>query len=77
MFGAWEYVDLPQGKQGLPSRIVLDRERDDRYKARLVAGGHCQQQGVDFEETFAPVCSYRSVRMLLAVSPGRAGTAPV
>jgi hypothetical protein len=29
--------------------------RDGRYKARLVAGGHNQQQGVDFDETFARV----------------------
>jgi hypothetical protein len=31
-------------------------------------GGHRQQPGVDFNETFAPVCSYRSVRMMLAVA---------
>jgi hypothetical protein len=68
VFCAWESVDLPQVKHVLPSRIVLDRKRDGRYKACLVAGGHRQQQGVDFEETFAPVCSYRSVRMLLAVA---------
>jgi hypothetical protein len=47
---------------------VLDRKHDGRYKARLVAGGHRQQQGVDFEEIFAPVCLYRSVRMLLTVA---------
>jgi hypothetical protein len=33
-----------------------------------VAGGHRQQQGIEFDETFAPVCSYCSVRMLLAVA---------
>jgi hypothetical protein len=32
-----------------------------------VAGGHRQQHGIDFGKKFAPVCSYRSVRMLLAV----------
>jgi hypothetical protein len=31
-------------------------------------GGHRQQPGVDFNETFAPVCSYRSVRMMLSVA---------
>jgi hypothetical protein len=64
-FGAWEPAE---GKQALPSRFVLDRKHDGRYKARLVAGGHRQQQGVDFDKTFPPVCSYRSVRMLLAVA---------
>jgi hypothetical protein len=33
-----------------------------------VAGGHRQQHGLDFAETFAPVCLYRTMRMLLAVS---------
>jgi hypothetical protein len=34
----------------------------------LVAGGHRQQQRLDFAETFALVCSYRTMCMLLAVS---------
>ena len=59
---------LPAGKTALPSHIVLDRKRDGRYKARLVAGGHHQQPGVDFNETFAPVCSYRTLRMIAAVA---------
>ena len=66
-FGVWEECDLPRGKQALPSRFVLERKRDGRYKARLVAGGHRQQHGLDFEETYAPVCSYRTMRMILAV----------
>jgi transposase InsO family protein len=65
-YGVWEACDLPAGRQVLPSHFVLERKRDGRYKARLVAGGHCQQRGLDFDETFAPV--YRSVRMMLAVS---------
>lgn len=67
-FGVWEQCVLPTGKRALPSRFVLERKRDGRYKARLVAGGHRQEQGVDYEETFAPVCSYRTLRMILAVS---------
>ena len=65
-FGVWEECDLPPGKQALPSRIILERKRNGRYKARLVAGGHRQQYGLDFEETYAPVCSYRTMRMVLA-----------
>jgi hypothetical protein len=67
-FGVWEECELPAGKQALPSRFVLERKRDGRYKARLVAGGHRQQYGLDFEDKFAPVCSYRTMRMILAVS---------
>lgn len=65
-FGVWEQSDLPDGKQALPSRMLLERKRDGRYKARLVAGGHKQQHGLDFEDTYAPVCSYRTMRMILA-----------
>ena len=59
---------LPAGKTALPSHIVLDRKRDGRYKAQLVAGGNHQQPGVDFHEIFAPVCSYRTLRMIAAVA---------
>jgi hypothetical protein len=65
-FGVWEECDLPPGKQALPSRMILERKRNGRYKARLVAGGHRQQYGLDFDETYAPVCSYRTMRMMLA-----------
>ena len=43
--GVWEQggCALPAGKTALPSHIVLDRKRDGRYKARLVAGGSHQQ----------------------------------
>ena len=39
-----------------------------RYKARLVAQGFSQQEGVDYEETFAPVAKYSSIRTVLAIS---------
>jgi hypothetical protein len=67
-FGVWENCELPTGKQALPSKFVFEQKRDGRYKARLVAGGHRQQHGLDFADTFAPVCSYRTMRMILAVS---------
>jgi hypothetical protein len=64
----WHSCELPEGTQPLPSHFVYAQKQDGRYKARLVAGGHKQQQGVDYDETFAPVCSYHSVRMMLAVA---------
>jgi hypothetical protein len=67
-FGVWGNCELPTGKQVLPSKFVFDRKRDGRYKARLVAEGHRQQHGLDFADILAPVCSYRAMRMILAVS---------
>ena len=65
-FRVWTEVDLPPGKQALPSHFVFDRKRCGRYKARLVAGGHRQQYGLDYDETFAPTCAFRTLRMVLA-----------
>ena len=39
-----------------------------KYKARLVAKGYVHQQGVDFEEVFAPVAQIESGRLLLALA---------
>jgi hypothetical protein len=64
----WEEVHLPKGKQALPSFFIFETKRDGRYKARLVAGGHRQRQGLDFEETYASVGSYRTMRMMMAIA---------
>jgi hypothetical protein len=39
-----------------------------RNKARLVAQGHTQIEGLDFDETFAPISRLESIRLLLGVS---------
>jgi hypothetical protein len=67
-FGVWEEVDLPEGKQALPSFFIFEVKRDGRYKACLVAGGHRQQQGLDFEQTYASVRSYRTMPMMMSVA---------
>jgi hypothetical protein len=45
------------------------REREVvRNKSRLVAQGFCQKEGIDYEETFAPVAHLEAIRILLAFS---------
>lgn len=43
-------------------------ESVERYKARFLAKGFLQVEGIDYEETFAPVVRYSSIRTILALA---------
>ena len=64
----FELTPLPPSTHCLGSRWVLTIKDDGRLKARLVAQGHRQREGIDYNETFAPVVRYTSVRVFLALS---------
>ena len=69
----WELVVLPRGPKAIRSKWVFTVKEIvegliERYKARLVAKGFLQKYGVDFEETFAPVAKFTSIRIILSIA---------
>ena len=62
-------LDKKPGQQVVSSRIVLKTKRDGSKKARLVARGFSQIEGVDYyiENVYAPAAGSKTLRMMLAV----------
>ncbi|GJT63177.1 putative ribonuclease H-like domain-containing protein [Tanacetum coccineum] len=67
----WILMDLPIGKRAIGTKWVFRNKKDERgimirNKARLVAQGHRQEEGIDYEEVFAPVARIEAIRLFLA-----------
>jgi hypothetical protein len=69
----WKLVPRPSDKTVIGTKWVYRNKMDERgvvtrNKARLVAQGYRQEEGIDYDETFAPVARLEAIRMFLAYS---------
>ena len=69
----WEVVPKPKGKIVVSSKWIYNIKHTtdgsiEKYKARLVARGFSQKEGIDYEDTFAPLARYTSIRTIMALA---------
>ncbi|GJU30566.1 ribonuclease H-like domain-containing protein [Tanacetum coccineum] len=67
----WILVDLPYEKKAIRTKWVYKNKKDERgvvvrNKARLVVQGYRQEEGMDYDEVFAPVARIEAIRIFLA-----------
>ncbi|GJY99009.1 putative ribonuclease H-like domain-containing protein [Tanacetum coccineum] len=67
----WTLVELPNGKRAIGTKWVFRNKKDERgivikNKARLVAQGYTQEEGIDYDEVFAPITRIEAIRLFLA-----------
>nr|GFB70417.1 copia protein [Tanacetum cinerariifolium] len=64
------YKDHPKRVRPIGTKWVLKNKKDERgivtrNKARLVAQGHTHEEGIDYEEVFAPIARIEATRLFL------------
>nr|GFD15330.1 retrovirus-related Pol polyprotein from transposon TNT 1-94 [Tanacetum cinerariifolium] len=67
----WRLVPRPEGKPIIKTKWIFKNKKDKsslviRNKARLVVVGYSQQEGIDYDEMFAPVARIEAIRLFLA-----------
>nr|GEU52994.1 putative reverse transcriptase domain-containing protein [Tanacetum cinerariifolium] len=69
LLNVWTLVDLPLGKRAIGTKWVYRNKRDQRgiifiNKSKLVAHGHRQEEGIDYDEVFAPVARIEEIKTI-------------
>ena len=69
----WEVVPRPQERFVVGSRWIYEVKyvangNIEKFIALFVAKGHAQKEGIDYEETFAPVARYTSIRSMISLA---------
>jgi hypothetical protein len=69
----WEIAPRPKNKDVVSSKWLykIKHVADgsiEKNKARFVAHGFSQKEGIDYDETFAPVASYTSIKTIIALA---------
>nr|GEX62036.1 retrovirus-related Pol polyprotein from transposon TNT 1-94 [Tanacetum cinerariifolium] len=67
----WTLVDLPKDKWAICTKWVFRNKKDERgivikNKVRLVAQGHTQEEGIDYDEIFSSVARIKAIQLFLA-----------
>ncbi|GKE17115.1 putative ribonuclease H-like domain-containing protein, partial [Tanacetum coccineum] len=67
----WTLVELPNGKRAIGTKWDFRNKKDEmgivvKNKARLFAQGYTQEEGIDYDEVFAPVARIQAIRLFLA-----------
>ncbi|GJX53776.1 retrovirus-related pol polyprotein from transposon TNT 1-94 [Tanacetum coccineum] len=78
----WELVDKPFGKTVIKLKWLWKNKKDEdqtviRNKARLVAKGYAQEEGIDFEESFALVARLEAVLIFVAYAAHKTSDPPI
>nr|GEW67151.1 hypothetical protein [Tanacetum cinerariifolium] len=79
LLDVWELVDRPLCINVINLKWIWKNKRDEentviRNKSRLVAKGYAHKEGVDFEESFAPVARLEAVRLFIAYATHKSFT---